>query len=323
VTALVTGATGFIGRRLVAELAGAGHRVRALVHTTPPPDTFAPAGIDVVHADLSSRAPLDTVVRGCDVVFHLAAAHGAQAGAADCEAVNVRGTLALGEAAARAGVRRFVNASTRGVYGFVRGGTLDEHSPTAPDSPYRLSKLRAERDVAALHDRHGLPLVIVRLPSVIGPGGMGWLGLFRGIARGNFHLVGRGANRHHPCPLDDVVQALVLAGTVDHADGETFVVSGAADYSLREFLELIAEALDTRLSPVRIPAVPWSAWHGLRVAAERFRGQAPSHASYEFFFGSYRIDDAKARRLLGYRPAMSLDDAVRQAVVWYRQSGYL
>jgi nucleoside-diphosphate-sugar epimerase len=321
VTVLVTGATGFVGRHLVAQLLVAGHRVRALVRAARPPDDIDRPGVEVVRGDLSGHGPLDAIVDGCDLVFHLAAAHGPDVRAADCEAVNVRGTIALGNAAARAGVRRFVYASTRGVHGLVRGGTLDERSPIAPDSPYRASKLQAEREVVAIHARHGLPFVILRLPSMIGPGAMSWLGLFRAIARGHFRLVGSGTNRHHLCPVPDAVQALVLAGSVDRADGETFLIGGAADLSLRELVELIARTLDVRLSPVRIPMAVWSTWQAVRAGANRLLGRATP--ADEFFLTSYRIDDAKARRVLGYRPEVSIDDAVRETAAWYRRSGYL
>lgn len=322
-TVLVTGATGFVGGHLVRRLRAEGVHVRALVRSSTDASALAQTGAEIVTGDLASPAPLDAIVTGCDVVHHLAAAHGAGATAALCEAVNVRGTERLAAAAARAGVRRFVLASTRGVHGLVRGGVISEHTPVAPNTPYRHSKLEAERVVARSAAERGLKAVIVRLPSLMGPGSRTWIDLFRAVARGRFRLIGRGSNRTHPCHVEDAVRALSLAAGTPDVDGETFLIGGAAPLSLREFIEHIADALGVTLARIPLPVTPYLAFFALRRASARIAGPPVRPDAGEFWVSSYEIDDARARRRLGYSPSGSLREAVGQAAAWYRSRGLL
>ena len=319
-TVLVTGATGFVGQHLVTKLIEQRHAVRVLVR--PSSDTSRlPAGVNVVSGDLGTDDRLDDAVRDCDIVYHLAAAHGVDAGAEDCERVNVHGTLNLAEAAARAGVHRFLFSSTRGVHGLVRGGSVDENTPLSPDTAYRRSKVQAERELGRLSAARKLPVITLRLPSMIGPGAVGWLGLFRAVARGNFRIIGSGENRQHPCPIDDAVQAILLAGTTPGIGGETFVFSGTDAVTTAAFVRMIAQEFGVEISRVRLPLFPYRAIHWAHVAAAHLGGRAASHSRAEFYSMDYRIDDGKARRVLGYSPVTPLASAVRSTAAWYRTRG--
>ena len=322
-TVLVTGATGLVGRHLVQRLLSEGARVRALVRPTADASPLAAAGVEIATADLANDTPLDAVVAGCDVVHHLAAVHGPGIEAAACEAVNVGGTERLARAAARAGVRRFVLASTRGVHGLVRGGILSEQSPVAPNTPYRHSKLEGERVVARCASQHGLRAVTLRLPSMIGSGSRTWLELFRTVARGRFRLIGRGSNRMHPCHVADAADALSLAAAAPGVEGETFIIGGAAPLSQREFLQHIAIALGVGLARVPMPLAPYRALLAVRRSAARSAGRPLRPDAGEFWLSSYEIDDRKARQQLGYVPRGSLQEAVDQTVSWYRRRGVL
>lgn len=320
--ALVTGATGFVGQHLVTRLLREGHHVRVLARPTSRMSEL-PAGAVPVPGDLASDASLEAAVEDCDAVFHLAAAHGPQAAAEECERVNVQGTTRLASAVARAGAGRFVNASTRGVHGLVRGTAIDEDTPAAPDSPYRSSKLRAEQELARAAASNGLRYVNLRLPSMIGPGAMGWLGLYRAVSRGNFRIIGSGSNQQHPCPVDDAVSAIVAAATAAGIDGESFIFSGAESTTTAGFIGMIAAALGVPVSRVRLPVSVYRSLYVVHSAAARLRGKALPPPSTEFFTMSYRIDDRKARRLLEYVPAVPLSSAVQSLAAWYRSRGLL
>ena len=322
-TALVTGASGLMGRHLVRRLLGDGVPVRALVRSTDAAAPLLAAGVEVATGDLASAAPLDELVAGCDVVFHLAAAHGAGATPALCEAVNVRGTERLAAAAARAGTRRFVFASSRGVHGLIQGGVISEHTPLAPNTPYRSSKVRAERVLARLGAEHGLRWATLRLPSTLGEGSRTWIALFRAVAGGRFRLIGSGANRHHPCHVQDAAAALALAADAPGIDGETFVIGGAAPLSVREFIQYIADEVGGRVARPSIPAAAYRPLAAIRDALVRAAGRPVRADAGEFWLSSYEIDDARARSRLGYAPAGSLRDAIAQTADWYRSSGVL
>src|SRR6188472_2909396 len=142
-TVLVTGATGFVGGAVARRLARDGHDVRALARASAAVGPLVAAGIDVVRGDVRDPDSLALAVRGCSQVIHLAAAkRGPWSLLHD---VNVRGTANVLDATHGTDVQRVVFGSTLGVNGFVTGEPLDERSPARPNTPYRLSKWRAEQ----------------------------------------------------------------------------------------------------------------------------------------------------------------------------------
>ncbi|HVV86304.1 MAG TPA: NAD-dependent epimerase/dehydratase family protein [Kofleriaceae bacterium] len=165
---LVTGATGKVGSRLVRRLAARGDHVRALVRDRGRAEAqLADARIELAAGDLLDEASLAAAVGGVDAVVHCAAFF---RGATEeqAHAVNDRGTRHLAHAARAAGVTRFLFTSTGLVYGPAMGGRLaDEDSPCAPEAPYPVSKLAAERFLLGLD---GLDVRILRLPFVYGDG---------------------------------------------------------------------------------------------------------------------------------------------------------
>jgi nucleoside-diphosphate-sugar epimerase len=279
-------------------------------------------GVQRFTGDLENPESLGPAVSGCDVVFHLAAARGAGGtGHSGDRATDVEGTEDLALAAAREGAR-FVYASSRGVYGAVQG-TIDEETPLSPNTFYRRGKVEAERRLAALAASGSLRLIVLRVPSVIGSRARSWLGLYRAIGKGRFRLIGSGRNRMHPCPVEDVAQAFVLAARAPVVEGETFVIGGREVVDLRDFLESIGSALGVTFSRVRLPVTPYRVTQALRQTVDRALGRPVQQSSYDMFLTSYEIDFSKARRKLGYNPTGSLDEAIRQTADWYRSEGLL
>ena len=220
---VVTGAAGFIGRRLVARLLADGTPVRALVRD---PTALAPAeGLEVVAWDVGSPAPLD----GVEAIIHGAAhrppRYGDPSQARQCMEVNALGTQALVEAATEASVRRFVYLSTGHVYpprggGSVRTRPSREDDPVWPSAraPYYLgSKICGEFFVSAASDAGRIDGVRLRLAAVYGPGmPPGLVPTFlAGLRAGTGITVADGglyaADLVH---VDDVVSAIVASLTV-------------------------------------------------------------------------------------------------------------
>ena len=152
--ALVTGATGFIGSHVVAALAAAGHEVRAFDRRAPPSERpLSPpamlARVEPVVGDVLDGEALLRAMRGCDAVFHLAALYSyARADARAMQAVNVDGTRAVLDAAARAGVGRVVHTSSCATCGPVaaRAATEADAPPRWEHAvPYKRTKLEGER----------------------------------------------------------------------------------------------------------------------------------------------------------------------------------
>lgn len=320
--ALLVGASGFIGSHLAELLVREGVHVRALVRAGSDTSHLERLGVERSMGDLRDPESLQAAVRGRDVVFHLAAARGAGGvGHSGASASDVEGTAHLARATAREGAR-LVFASSRGVHGATTG-IINEETPLAPDTFYRRSKAEAEGRLAAIAKHEPLRLVVLRVPSVIGARARSWLGLYRAIGKGRFRMIGSGRNRTHPCPVEDVARAFVLAGRAPGCDGNTFIIGGREVVELRDFLGEIAAALGVRLSRVWLPAAPYRAAQALRRRIHGARGHPIPASPYEIFFSSYEIDFRKARRELGYHPQGSLNEAVLRTAEWYRSEGLL
>lgn len=323
---LITGGTGFIGSRLALRCLAEGHPVRVLGQE----NTAAEAenrrlveeeGAEVVMGSVTDGRLLGEVVRGVGTVFHLAAAqHEMDVPDAHFWAVNVRGTEELVASAADAGVRRFVHGSTIGVYGRAEG-TLDESSVCRPDNIYGRTKLAGEERVLAARER--LPVVVVRIPEVYGPGDRRLLKLFRSIDRGAFLIIGSGQNLHHPIFVDDLVDGLLAAARSPEAPGEIFLLAGPEAVTTREMVDAIAAAVNRPPPRRRAPLAPFAALAVVLETALRPLGvQPPLHRRrLDFFRKSFRLSPARAGERLGFRPAVGFAEGARRSAEWYRASG--
>ena len=169
-TILVTGATGRMGSRLVPRLLSNGEHVRVLVRSSDRAQRLSDMGAEVVGGDVLDTATLAPAVKGATTVLHLAGAfHGVSED--DMVAINHGGAVAMGEAAADAGVGQFVLSSSGLIYAGGRGRPAVEGDPLAEaPNPWAASKQAAERDLLDLAARSGLPVTIARFAFVYGDG---------------------------------------------------------------------------------------------------------------------------------------------------------
>lgn len=228
---MVTGATGFVGARLVETLALAGGvRIRALVHTVPKAVRIARFNIDLVDGSITDAGLLEKATQGCDVVFHCAIGN---------RQVNVQGTENLAKAAAANKVGRLVHVSTAAVYGNVPDGPLDESAPRRPSGwNYADEKLQSEEIVLNYHKSHGLPVTILQLANVYGPWGTYFtIEPLRQLREGRVVVVNDGQGLTNATYVDDVVQALLLAASRDQAVGQIFLIRGPGRVTRRQFLD--------------------------------------------------------------------------------------
>jgi nucleoside-diphosphate-sugar epimerase len=319
----LTGATGYTGSRLLTALLARGHEVRALVRPSSPRPEARAAWVE---GDLRDGAAASRLVEGVDAVVHVAAVY-RTAGHPDSyyREVNVGGTERLLEAAARAGVRRFVHTSTVGVHGHVRHPPADESSPMEPGDIYQVTKAEAEARALAFHRDRGLPVAVVRPAAIYGPGETRLLKLFRAIARGRYAIVGSGRAFYHPVYIDDLVDGYLLALERPEAVGEAFILGGPRYVTQSELAALIARHTGGRVLPFHVPAGP------LRLAGAVVEAicvplglEPPLHRRrVEFWTKSRAFSIGKARRVLGYEPKVDVDEGVARTARAYREAGWL
>lgn len=303
---LVTGAGGFVGRTLVPELRRLGWRVAALTRAAMPFDTAD------VHWQLpatgDSTAVIRDAVRGCDVIVHLAArVHTMVETASDplvaYRATNLAFTMQVADAAAAAGVRRFVFVSTAKVSG--ERGAFSEHDRPVPTDPYSISKLEAETALFALGVRSGMEVVVVRPPLVYGPGVRANFRQLVSLVRSGLPMpFGALANRRSLVAVQNLTDLLTVCCTHPRAAGDVFFVSDRDDVSTAELARRIGTALGRRARIVNVSPLL------LRLVARLLGKSAMMHRLAETFV----VDSSKALRVLGWSPPMTMDQALRFAV---------
>ena len=322
----LTGASGYTGGRLLEALRARGDEVAVLVRPGSVSESLRARASPLVEGRLGDPVAAARLVDGADAVLHVAAVY-RTAGHPDAyyREVNVVGTELLLEAAARAGVRRFVHTSTVGVHGHVERPPADESAPFAPGDVYQATKAEAERLALEFHRKRGLPVAVVRPGAIYGPGETRFLKLFRAIAHGRYAVVGTGRTFYHPVYIDDLVSGFLLALDRPEAVGEAFLICGPSYVSQADLGALVARHTGGRVLPFRIPARPIQ-WAGDLVEAVcvPLGLEPPLHRRrVDFWTKSRAFTIEKARRLLGYDPKVDLDEGIRRTAAFYREAGWL
>jgi nucleoside-diphosphate-sugar epimerase len=318
-SAFVTGATGCIGGALVKKLSQSGYRTIALVRDLQRAAFLKEfAGVELVIGDLDARDRMVEAMRGCDVVFHLAAKVHAPPGTDEAEfaRVNVEGTRNVVEAAVESGVSSFVFFSTVAVYP-ESDEEFDETSAPAPATAYGASKLAAEKIVLERASETGMKATVLRLPVVYGPRDRGNVArLIDTIRRGRYFIVGDGANLKSMVAVENVVDAAMLVVSDERARGQVYIVCDERAYTQREIAETIASAMGINRGFRQLPrgvammlgyvadSVGKLTGLDLPLSADRVRKLS----------SNTRYSSAKIERELGFRPRVTLREGLNVAV---------
>ena len=303
-TVLITGASGFIGTRLVQP----GDRVLARGGSSK-------AG--AVDGDLLDALSLAKACADMDTVFHCAGYAHAFA-SSDSERhwrVNFEGTRDLVNAAGAAGVKRFVFLSSVKAMAAPGDECVDEDWPGEPDSPYGCAKRAAEDAVLAAGVKYGMHVVNLRLAMVYGRGGRGNLErMARGIRAGWFPPLPETGNKRSLVHVADVVAAMRLVADAPAANGCTYIVADARAYSGRELYDAL-RGVPPRLTfnwSVPAPLLRASGWLG-DVVGELLNRPLPVNSEViDRLLGSACYSPARIERELGWRANVGLAAGVRE-----------
>lgn len=308
--ALVTGCAGFIGSHLSEALLARGDRVTGIDCLTDYYDVAIKqsnlAMLDgstrfaFMDADLRS-APLDDLVAGVDTIFHQAGQAGVRhswsAGFDDYLSHNVLATQRLLEAAVRCGVPRVVFASSSSIYGQASRYPTSEYDIPRPFSPYGVTKLAAEHLCRVYGSNNDLGTVALRYFTVYGPRQRPDMAIHRlfesALTETPFPLYGDGSARRDFTFVGDIVAANLMACDSDLPPGTVMNVAGGGDVSMRQLVELAADAIGL---PIRVDPQP-----GQRGDVDRTGGS-----------------NELARDLIGWVPQTDLVDGLAAQAAWHR-----
>jgi nucleoside-diphosphate-sugar epimerase len=322
-TALVTGAAGFLGRALVRALLAGGTAVRALVRAESDASSLE-GGVEIVRGDATDRAALRRAVEGCSLVYHLAGVRRA----ADRESflsVNAGSTRLALEACLETGAarQRFVLAGSLASIGPSREGKREE-DPFAPAEWYGESKAEAERIALSFASR--LPVAIGRPPRIIGPGDRENLFFFRIVAKG---VVLRILGPERPLSwidVEDCARAFVLLGERKEAVGEAFFVASPERTSVEGLQREVARALGIVPRAVPVPALALTALAFAADAITKVTGhRLPLNRKLarQVLAPGWTCRTEKAERLLGFSARTRLADSLERSARYYRERGWL
>lgn len=307
---LITGADGFVGRHLAQSLTSLGAECRLAVRSTSQSDERV-----VSVGDIGPQTQWGRALDGIELVVHLAArAHILRETAADpwgqFKRVNVDGTATLMSAAVAAGVRRAVYVSSVGVHGDnSEGGALTEKSPLKPVTLYAKSKLAGE-DVARSLAGDKLDMAIVRPPLVYGSGvGGNFLRLLKWIDKGWPIPVQAAGNQRSLVNVWDLCGLTARLLTHAAAPGRAWMVSDGEDLSTADLVRRIGFAMSRR---ARIVLMPRSLLSFAAAAVGR-REQVRALS------GSLIVDMSSTYTELGWRPMLTVDEAIERTVHSYLQ----
>lgn len=301
---LVTGGCGFVGANLVPMLLERGCDLRVLDNfSLGDPDRVALAGVEVIEGDVRDAEAVARAVEGVEAVIHLAAFGNVADSITDPLEnfeVNARGTLVALEAAARAGARRFIFASTGGALIGDAPAPVDESSLPRPISPYGASKLCGEGYCHAFRGSYGLETVALRFANVYGPRSEHKKGVVttfvkRALRAEPLVVYGDGSATRDFIYVDDLCAGIAAALASPAAEGVIHLAS-ERETAIGELARLV---IDITGADVPVQCVP------------RRRGEV------ERSFALAR----RAAQLFGFRAAVSLEDGLARTVEWFSRIG--
>ncbi|HSL21167.1 MAG TPA: NAD-dependent epimerase/dehydratase family protein [Vicinamibacterales bacterium] len=317
---LVTGATGFLGRALVARLARDGHVVRVLARKLARIDQFRDIA-EIFWGDVADIDSFDRAFAGCDFVVHLAA--GTSGSEDDCRTATIQGTANLLQLARRHRPERVIYISSCSVYGVA---DCRRHAQLAEDAPlerfperrgaYSASKQQAERQVLDYMASGDVPFVVLRPGTIFGPGGNLYTPMM-GFSLGSLHaVIGTGGFVLPFVYVDNVADAIVQSLITPQAAGQIFNVIDPGRVTKREYMNRVIRRVRPGAHVVYVPYALLYAATWLQEVAFGLVKRNPPLTRYRLTSSQKPIvyDGARIRATLGWTPPVSLDDALARLV---------
>ena len=285
---LITGATGFLGRRAARKLAERGAALRCLVRLASDRSVLSGVPCEFAEGDLTDAESLRRALDGCSTVLHLGA-ETRPVGSRTLAAVNVRGTRTLAKLAAAAGVERFVYPSVLG-------------------RPRPWARLAISKVAGELAAREELPAVVLRCAPAFGPGDRLACPLLARLRRGwaLALFIGQGTWRTQPIWADDLAECLAAAAAGGRADAKARELAGPEAMTVIDFWDALAEAMGAFRARIHVPETI------LRLggfALARSAGNGEFLRLAEFFIGHSAAENNLAPVLLG-RPLVTVREGL-------------
>lgn len=321
--ALVTGATGFVGKYLVNYLLNKQINVRALVRNNAK-SGMLPEEIEIVSGDLTKPTSLLNICNDVDTVFHLGGyAHAWGDHLAEARThheVNFKGTQNMMAEAVRANVKRFIYFSSVKAVADT-DLCINEQWSQPPDSPYGIAKREAEKWVLATGKQTGMHVTVLRPALVYGPEWKGNLAsMLRAIDKGFFLPIPKINNHRSLVSIDDICQAALLAAINSNASSKIYFVTDGIYYSTHQLYVLMSEALGKPVPKWHIPLFMFKLLAYIGDSIGKFTGRRMPFNSEAMgkLFGSAQYNSEQIQKELGFKPNYDFKKMLPDIVAAYK-----
>lgn len=325
-TTLVTGANGFTGSFMCRYYAELGIPTRGMYYAPDGKPDFSHPNLELVPGDLRDRESLRKALQGIKIVQNVAALYRPTNVPEQLYYdVNIDGIRNIVEEAHAAGVERFVQMSTIGIYGHVEHPPAAEDAPIKPDDYYQYTKLKGEEVALARGKELGLPVVVIRPAAIYGAREPRFIKVAQLIKRGRFIVFGDGKTLYHFIHVKDLSDACLLAAEKDGIVGEAFIIADDHALTVDQIVALFAKTMGVPPPKLRLPV--WlldGSATVVEAVCKPFKISPPIHRRRAAWFRSnrsFKID--KARRVLGFEPKILPEDGLPEMIRSYEEAGWL
>lgn len=311
---LVTGGTGSLGSVLAEDLLKKNYEVNVLArnkYESQNPKLHPFVG------DITDKEAAKNATKDCEMVYHIAGLMSYTRPYPELYSTNYLGTENVLEAAIESGARRFLYCSTVGVMGELKKFPVDETHPCKPDNNYAKTKYMAEKLVFENQDR--IEVCAIRPAPIYGPKSTLFSDLIKNIYLGKLSYIGSGEYKAHMANVRNVSYALQLAGLRKSAAGNKFIIADSDVKTAKEVYAILVKLLGIEPKP---PIPYWKAYLAASYyeTMQKITGKPAklSRAYLKILTRDREYSTEKARRVLDYRPPVSLEQGLKETVDWCR-----